>query len=95
MPITDQTAEKVEAKERERWLRAKAKGRQRFIWRSGVLGWGLVTFLIWMPLLLWSTRQLNWSDALHRSAVSLPIWLLGGYIYGIFAWKRMSGKYAD
>ena len=38
---TGTTAEYVARRAHERWLRTRAAGRVSFIWRYGVIGWGL------------------------------------------------------
>jgi hypothetical protein len=86
----------TEEERRKLWLEIKAKGRRRFVWRSGVLGWGLPVFAIWTPLMLFfgpSTHRASLPENVGIIVFSLLIWMLAGYLYGHRMWKTLHKRY--
>jgi hypothetical protein len=83
--------------ERLDWLQAKARGRNRFIWRRGVLP----TLLIWLIVLpavsVFGDHRSSFSlrPTVLIMLVMLPICLLGGYLEGVWKWKDLEEKYPD
>jgi hypothetical protein len=79
--------------QREKVERLIARGKQSFVWRRGVLGWGLPVFV--------TTTAWRYIDTLHRHAsreivfyatvIMLPIWLVGGYVVGVSMWQYYVG----
>ena len=83
---------KREQKGRDNWFRIREKGRLKYIFKYGVLFWGL-----WMSSFLfiydhWNTPVDNW---LIELAKYLIIWPLYGFIVGLVSWneneKRVCG----
>jgi hypothetical protein len=59
--------------------------KNRFILTFGVLGWGVLggtLFAWWMS----SSRGTSFWGWL---AISLPIWCLGGYVFGLTLWRGL------
>lgn len=86
----------VEEKHREAWLQIKAMGKRRYVWRVGVLRWGLVVFAIWTPLMLMvgpRTHKLSSGEIAAVIIVSLFLWTVGGYVFGNWMWRMMESKY--
>ena len=83
--------------EKQDWLQAKARGRNRFIWRRGVLP----TFLFWLILmpaieLLGDHRSpFSLQTAVFIGSILLPICLLGGYLEGRWKWQDLERKYPE
>jgi len=81
--------------ERQDWLQAKARGRNRFVWRRGVLP----TLLIWLVVVpvveLFGNHTSSFSlrTTFFISLIILPIALLGGYLEGSWKWKDFEKKY--
>ena len=80
----------------EKWLRVRARGKQRFIVTRGVLAWGIGTFIVEnLTFALYDLR-------LHR-AYTLPslesltaqviAFCIVGYFYGIWFWNWHERKF--
>ena len=86
----------VQEKHREAWLQIKAQGKQRYVWRTGVLRWGLAVFAIWTPLMLIvgpRTHPLSLGEIIGVIVISLFLWTVGGYVFGSWMWRTMENKY--
>src|SRR6476646_742423 len=46
----DSLLSKMDEERRQSWLQVKAKGKRRYVWRTGVVGWGLPVFAIFTPV---------------------------------------------
>ena len=71
--------------------------RKRFIWRYGVLGWGLLTGVA--CTLTMHVSQFGWShfmsvDFLIRVVVGLVIWPIAGYWFGASLWRSKQRRKA-
>lgn len=75
-----------------KWERVRAAGRDRFVMRCGVLGWGVPTAI------LYSLAGLLWERGLGefalRLAISLLLFPLGGYFWGAIMWRHFEAAYA-
>lgn len=74
------------------------RGRSHFVWRYGVLGWGLSTAIAWAVFMeLWQSGLEHFSAA--RLAIYLAVALLlfpvGGYLWGRCMWKWTTASKAD
>src|SRR5437016_3459445 len=80
-------------KQREKIEKTIAQGKQSFIWKRGVLGWGLPVFLIitvskyYGPLRTFDRFHADRGFLVYLLVV-LPIWLLAGYLFGLSMWQR-------
>ena len=76
----------------KRWEVTRSKGRDRFVWINGVVGFGLSAGLIW-PFFMAALQ--GWD----RLWVYLPLGLIGfpigGYFWGRQMWTTMERKYHD
>ena len=77
-------------KEITRWDKVREKGRQYFIWRRGVIGWGLSTGVAWAIVMSLINRD---SDFLVWLCIGVVIFPICGYGWGYFMWKYMDKKY--
>lgn len=69
-----------------------AKGRNNFIWKRGVLGWGLGTAVLWSILMqVISPQEPLWL----RPLIAVILFPIGGYVWGVWAWKLAEKKYSD
>ena len=63
----------------ERWERTREAGRARFVWRAGVLGFGLTAAVCCAALALaWPGERSVWAPILA--------WPLAGYVWGRVMW---------
>lgn len=65
---------------------AIAKGKWRFIFWNGVLGWGVSTGLIFLLLQYLSGK----APSLHGLALNAVIWPVGGLIFGLIMWHYLN-----
>lgn len=82
--------------ERKHWLDSKARGKNRFIWREGVLP-TLLTWLIIVPVVEFGDHLHSFSvrTTVFIGLITLPIMLLGGYLQGRWRWKDLKKKYPE
>src|SRR5260370_14830250 len=86
----------TDEKRRQAWLETKAKGRRRYVWRKGVIGWGLPVFAIFTPLMLIlgpSTHELSRAETAGAVILSLLVWILAGYLFGRSMWRMFDNRY--
>ena len=84
--------------ELRRWERLRAHGRTHFLWRNGVLGWGLPAALLTavykiiqeQGLVLSPAMTPTLRNALVLIAIVFPVlgWLFGGWL-----WERGEERY--
>ena len=77
-------------KEIKRWEKTREKGRQHFIWRRGVIFWGLSSGVIWAIVMPLIHRDSGFLDYFFPAIVIFPI---VGYAWGYFMWKYIEKKY--
>ena len=81
-----------------RWERLRANGRSYFIWRNGVVGWGLPAALVTAIYKVIEQQGLVWPPALSRDlqsafvliAVVFPVL---GYVFGSWLWTQGEAQY--
>ncbi len=72
-----------------KWEATRAKGKRRFVWVNGVLGWGLLTAA------LFSAFMIGFGDASWAIVpVAFLIFPAGGYFWGLAVWRITEGQYA-
>ncbi|MCG6200516.1 hypothetical protein [Psychromonas antarctica] len=74
----------------ESWKKLREKGRLRFIFVRGILGWGLPMFLI--VILLFNVGE-NGVILPASIAIHAAIWTVGGMIFGGVMWHLSEKKY--
>ena len=79
-------------KELRRWESIRRKGKARFILFTGVLGWGLTTFVIMTFLFNRKNQRMQSPEGIAGSAV---IWALGGICFGWCIWGISEKKYLN
>jgi len=85
---------KLTPKQRERIEKKLSRGRRSFIWRFGVLGWGIPVFLMTFAWDYYDGyrpyKPFNTADLIFHLAVGLPIWMACGYWFGAVMWRRFN-----
>ena len=81
---------RMSKKEISRWEKVREKGRKNYIWRVGVIGWGLSTGVIWATAMPLINRG---SAFLAYFIPGMIIFPICGYGWGYFMWKYMDKKY--
>ncbi|RYV02110.1 hypothetical protein SOPP22_11105 [Shewanella sp. OPT22] len=75
----------------DRWEKTRSKGKKRFLWVNGFLGWGVVTAILWSIIMEVSQP----SESLWvRPLIALIFFPLGGLLWGHFVWESTEKKYA-
>jgi len=75
----------------EKWEKIRSKGKKRFIWVNGGLGWGVSTAVIWSIIMeLYQPSTEIWI----RPLIALMIFPIGGVAFGHLTWNYSEKKYA-
>jgi len=85
--------QKFKEREAKIWYEDVKVGRNRYIWRKGVLLWGLSMFVVMalvVPLVMGTTAVEYQSSNLAIDAI---IWLIGGAVYGYLVWRSNIRKF--
>lgn len=83
----------------KKWEKVRAKGRTRFIWLNGVVGWGIPLAVTGPALtVLWRDagfviERFPWGSFLRLLPSSLIVASLGGYFYGVLMWEIAERMY--
>jgi hypothetical protein len=82
----------MSTKQIERLEKIRAKGRKHYILYTGILGWGMSVFLLttfwsWYDKYGWNVPSRG--DLYFSLLVGLPLWSVGGYIWGAFMWNYL------
>ena len=80
-----------------KWERTRSRGKSRYVWFTGVLGWG-VPMLIAMTLFTYVQQYgANWPTAeeipILLISLNLILWPLGGYLSGVAMWSTLEVAY--
>ena len=83
----------------ERWERERARGRSYFIWRRGVIGWGVPAALLTIALRAYQLHALGpaWTmtpDLREGITIALVVFPLCGYAFGAWLWTREEEEYS-
>jgi hypothetical protein len=72
-------------KQRERWTRVRTLGRKNFIWKYGVLGWGVPVAVVWATVMAaWN----GWGQLPILLPLALVAFPAGGYVLGALMWRQ-------
>ena len=88
------TAAEKNALLRAHWLQTKELGKTRFIWRQVLFS--LLSWLTLMPALYWLEGHQLYSSVrseIFAGLIMPPIFLLGGYLEGLWRWTDLEKKY--
>lgn len=75
-----------------KWENTRAKGRNRFIWGTGVLCWGVMTGLIWSITMAMSQ---GWDQFYILLPIALVMFPIGGYWFGSIVWRKTEEGYEE
>lgn len=83
--------------ERQDWLRVRAGGRSRFIWRNQVPASLFVWFFVMLGLELLGDTSHRFSayTFVLTCLITLPLVLLGGYLTGRWRWTELDKKFHE
>ena len=80
----------MNAKQLDKWAQTRQIGRKAYIWRMGVLGWGIVTGFAWSIAMAASQ---GWNRLPLLLPIALILFPIGGYFVGAFTWKMTEADY--
>jgi hypothetical protein len=73
-----------------KWAATRMQGRWSFVWRTGVLQWGFIMFGA-MGGMQAAQHPSRW---LYFLVMNLPVWLCGGFVFGLGTWHLSERSYA-
>ena len=74
----------------EKWVKKREKGNQHFVLVNGVLGWGVITAILWSVLMeLIEPSQNIWV----RPIIALIIFPIAGIAFGHLMWNKSEKAY--
>lgn len=73
----------------KKWAEVRAKGRQAFVWRNGVLQWGLTMCGVFVGM---QTAQTP-SRLPLILLINVPAWFVGGLLFGFLTWHFSERSY--
>jgi len=74
----------------EKWVKKREKGKQHFVLVNGVLGWGVITAILWSVLMeLIEPSQKIWV----RPIIALIIFPIAGIAFGHLMWNKSEKAY--
>jgi hypothetical protein len=81
-----------------RWEKLRANGRSAFVWRNGVVGWGLPAAAVTAAYKIIQEQGLGWPPALTgglRTALVLIALVFPalGYLFGGWLWAQGEARY--
>jgi len=71
-------------------------GRSRFVWRYGVLLWGLSTGIVWAIVMTFSnggSEPFSFGRFMILLAGGVSLFPVGGYFWGRVMWRIFTGKW--
>ena len=76
----------------EKWEETRFKGKARFLWVIGFLGWGITTAVVWSVVMHYiQPQEAMWV----RPIIALVIFPPVGLIWAHFVWKKSEKKYVQ
>ena len=83
--------------QRERWERTKAKGKKRFILRTGVLQWGGFMFVAMTLSHIFRKPAFprHLVDYIFDVVLNLLIWPSAGYLFGLSMWAFYESYFSN
>jgi len=84
----------------ERWTHVREKGKDNFVWMSGVAGWGFCTGLLYAVVTqlrnhAWNAEALLSMNFVRHLAFSLMFFALAGFVFGRIVWSLSEKKWKE
>ncbi len=80
-----------------KWEQARRLGKKRYVWKVGVLSWGLPMFLVMTPFFYIQQHGLTWPPppgfSLTLILIYAALWAIGGFWFGSVMWSTMEKAY--
>lgn len=82
MPMTTEQAEK--------WSKTRELGRSKYIWKYGVIRWGVVVGIVWSMAM---AGFHDWKRFLFLLTLAIPGFGFAGYMLGSWTWQMREQEY--
>ena len=79
----------------EKWERTRSKGKTRFMWVIGFLGWGFATAVCWLVVMHFIRPLQPHEQMWVRAIIALVLFPLAGLIWAQYVWKKSEKMYAE
>lgn len=66
-----------------KWATTRQKGKRRFVLVNGVLGWGLLTAILWLAF-MWAIMPTHFTNI--NLAIVFTTFPIGGFFWGYWVW---------
>lgn len=80
-----------------KWEHQRQAGKKSYVWRVGVLGWGVPMFIVMTGYFYVQQHGTNWpsieSFPILFVSISAVVWLIAGYWFGSTMWSTMEKAY--
>ena len=72
----------------KRWETTRKLGRNRYVVRNGIIGWGI-------PVGIFMTLLNIWQHGFSVASIVIAgiIWPIGGYVFGLITWAISERRY--
>ena len=83
--------------QRTYWQQVRARGKKRFVLRTGFIGWGGTMFFVMTAMELLSKPRFprGLVDYIGDITINLLICPLGGFVWGIWAWHSYEKRFGE
>ncbi len=84
----------------DRWTQVREKGKDNFVWMSGVAAWGFCTGLLYAVVTqlrnhAWNAEALASMNFVRHLAFSLMFFGLTGFVFGRIVWNLSEKKWKE
>lgn len=72
-----------------KWTETRSQGQWNFVWRIGILRWGLIMCGTFVGM----QAAQHPGRILSILALNIPLWLCGGFFFGLLTWVLSEWSY--
>lgn len=76
----------------EKWELTRKKGKTKFLWLNGFLGWGVMTAILWSVIMEVMQPSEAWWI---RPVIAIILFPIGGLAWGHFVWESTEKKFQN
>jgi ABC-type multidrug transport system permease subunit len=85
----------MKKQQREKWEKVRARGKKRFVFFNGIIGWGLPTAFLYTSAMTYMDQgALEFNDAFYRLLlIAIVLFPIGGVVFGLWVWNWSERAY--